>query len=151
MTETRELTELTRPELDTYAREHGVENPESLPNKQAVIDAIGGDVPAEDERAVIARQRRLEGKPILTSGTAGAAVEELCRLLAGAGYETSVSKGENAYSVYDPSVQAAVEQFRSDHDVEEDPSSFGAGDQGRRLAAAHVGPETWTALLDAQE
>lgn len=49
-----ELLALTRPELNTLAADLGVENPEGLPKKQAVIDAIneareGAETPAEGD------------------------------------------------------------------------------------------------------
>ncbi len=36
----KSLSEMTRDELNTHAASVGVENPESLPNKDAVIEAI---------------------------------------------------------------------------------------------------------------
>lgn len=122
------------------------------PADERELERADDDVQHEqDERELVERQRRLEGKPILSGGSAGPAVFELGRLLAEAGFETSISRGENAYGVYDASVQAAVDAFRADYDVEEDAAAFGAGDQGRRTAAAVVGPATWAALLDATE
>jgi hypothetical protein len=43
-----ELEALNRDELNEVAEEAGVDDPESLPNKQAVIDAINAEVPVDD-------------------------------------------------------------------------------------------------------
>jgi hypothetical protein len=92
------------------------------------------------------------GMPILTSGSGGPEVHELGRLLAGLGYETSVSRGENPFGILDPTVLAAVERFRQDYGVEEDPTGFGGNhDAGRVTARNHVGPWTWEALIRAAE
>jgi peptidoglycan hydrolase-like protein with peptidoglycan-binding domain len=92
--------------------------------------------------------RGLEDKPHLASGSAGPAVVQLADALHRLGYETSISRGENPYGVLDQSVMAAVRQFRSDEDAQEDASAF-AGDQAQ--ADAHIGPHTWAALRDALE
>jgi hypothetical protein len=85
------------------------------------------------------------GKPTLSSGSGGVPVAELASLLHELGYETSVSRGENSFSILDGSIMAAVDQFRSEYGVEEDPSGF----RSRAEAATHVGPWTWEALLRA--
>lgn len=77
----------------------------------------------------------------LTSGSAGPDVAELCELLRRLGYETSYSQGENPFAILAASELAAVERFRSDYGVQEDPSAFAAHE-----AANHVGPWTWEAL-----
>lgn len=46
-----ELRSMTRPELDAHAREHGIEAPEKLPNKEAVIAAIEALPSPEEEIA----------------------------------------------------------------------------------------------------
>ncbi len=89
-------------------------------------------------------------KPILASGSAGAAVFELCGLLAELDYETDVTTGSNAFGVYSSAEATAVQRFRQDFGVREDPSGFGGeSEESVRLAAAHVGPWTWEALLRA--
>lgn len=85
--------------------------------------------------------------PILTSGSGGVEVAELCQQLARLGYKTSVSRGENPFATLDPSVMAAVNQFRDDYGVREDPDGFG----GEAAARNHVGPYTWEALDRAVE
>jgi hypothetical protein len=87
----------------------------------------------------------LHDKPILTSGSGGPAVFQLCNALNELGYETSVSRGENPYGIVDGSVATAVQQFRADRGVEEDAAAFG----GEDLAKSHIGPATWIALRDA--
>jgi hypothetical protein len=84
-------------------------------------------------------------KPILTSGSGGEPVNELASLLHELGYQTSISRGENSFSILDDSIMGAVQRFRSEHGVEEDPSGF----RDRAEAASHVGPWTWEALLRA--
>lgn len=96
---------------------------------------------SEDHGAEIHHSRR----PTLSSGSGGEPVAELASLLHELGYETSISHGENPFSVLDGSIMAAVERFRSEHGVEEDPSGF----RDRAEAAQHVGPWTWEALLRA--
>jgi hypothetical protein len=85
--------------------------------------------------------------PILTSGSGGVEVAELAQKLAALGYRTSISRGENPFATLDPSVMAAVNQFRDDYGVREDPGSFG----GEEIARNHVGPYTWEALDRAVE
>jgi hypothetical protein len=87
------------------------------------------------------------GRPVLSSLSAGEAVKELGALLAELGYETSISKGRNPFGVLDETVASAVERFREDYDVAEDPSQF-AHDR-KAAALSHVGPWTWEALLRA--
>jgi peptidoglycan hydrolase-like protein with peptidoglycan-binding domain len=89
-------------------------------------------------------------KPILASGSAGAAVFELCGLLSELDYETDVTRGVNAFGVYGPAEATAVQRFREDYGVREDPTGFGGeSEDAVRLAAAHVGPWTWEGLLRA--
>jgi hypothetical protein len=88
--------------------------------------------------------------PILTSGSGGPEVTELCRRLHSLGYETSVSRGENYFATVDQSVMDAVRTFRRDYGVREDPSGFGAsGGDPAQLADNHIGPWTWEALIRA--
>jgi hypothetical protein len=90
--------------------------------------------------------------PILTSGSAHPVVHELGRKLAELGYANSVSRGTNPFGAVDETILAAVDQFRSRHGIEEDPSGFGgATPAGRRNAAAHIGPWTIEGILRAHE
>jgi peptidoglycan hydrolase-like protein with peptidoglycan-binding domain len=92
------------------------------------------------------------GRPILTSGSADQAVHELGRILGVLGFDNSVARGENPYGAVDPSVMAAVHAFRAAFDVLEDPTAFGGNTPaGRALAAEHIGPWTWEAILRAGE
>lgn len=88
------------------------------------------------------------GRPVLTSGSGGPSVAELGRLLGKLGYENSVSRGQNPFSVLYPDLMAAVEQFRRDYDIAEDPTGFGGDNPaGQHEAQKHVGPWTWAAIL----
>lgn len=92
------------------------------------------------------------GRPILVSGSAGPEVLDLSQRLAALGYDSSTTRGENPFLHVDQSVLAAVEQFRRDYDVQEDPEAFGGDNpEGRRLAQAHIGPLTWAALIRASD
>jgi peptidoglycan hydrolase-like protein with peptidoglycan-binding domain len=82
----------------------------------------------------------------LTSGEAGPLVAELAARLHELGYPTSISRGENPYTVFDHSVMAAVERFRADYGVEEDPTPY-SGARAADQAAAHVGPYTWEGII----
>lgn len=83
--------------------------------------------------------------PILSSGSAGLEVVELCRHLKRLGYETTVSRGQNVASVLDASVLQAVQSFRRDYGVREDPAQFGSANDVEN----YVGPYTWEALARA--
>lgn len=86
--------------------------------------------------------------PTLTSGAAGPLVAELAQRLAELGYESSISRGENAWAVLDHSVMGAVQAFRHAYGVEEDPTPWGGRTPDAiSRAAAHVGPYTWEALI----
>jgi hypothetical protein len=93
--------------------------------------------------------------PMLSSGSGGDsawAVGELARRLHILGYHTDVGEGTNPFSVLTQSVMSAVERFREDHNVSEDPSGFGGNTAaGRARAGAHVGPWTWEAIIRASE
>lgn len=93
--------------------------------------------------------------PILSSGSGMGdswAVNELARRLHVLGYQTSSSAGRNPWGVLDDSIMTAVEQFRQDHGVEEDPTGWGGNTHAsREKAAAHVGPWTWEALIRASD
>lgn len=90
--------------------------------------------------------------PILTTGSGGAAVSELATRLNILGYTTDISRGENPFSTLTQNVMSAVEQFREDYHVEEDPTPYG-GDtsRSRQRAANTVGPYTWEALVRASD
>jgi peptidoglycan hydrolase-like protein with peptidoglycan-binding domain len=90
--------------------------------------------------------------PILASGSAGSVVTELASRLNLLGYTTDVSRGENHYGVLTHDVMSAVEQFRQEFNVREDPTPFGGNtEQSRAKAAAIVGPFTWEAVLRASQ
>lgn len=90
--------------------------------------------------------------PVLASGSGGAAVHELAARLAVLGYQTDISQGENPFGVVNDSIMNAVERFRDDHHVQEDPTPYG-GDtpKTRTRAALTIGPFTWEAILRASE
>jgi peptidoglycan hydrolase-like protein with peptidoglycan-binding domain len=86
-------------------------------------------------------------RPNLAPGTAGGEVHELAQLLAELGYPNTISQGKNPSNVFDPSIESAVQRFREDYDVSEDPASY----RGRAAqAAVTVGPYTWEALFRVQ-
>lgn len=90
--------------------------------------------------------------PILTSGSSHPAVHELGRKLADLGYPNSVSRGENPFGAVDGTILSAIDAFRSQYNVEEDPSGFGGHTPaGRQNAAAHIGPWTSEGILRAHE
>jgi hypothetical protein len=92
------------------------------------------------------------GHPVLTSGAAGEAVAELGRRLKALGYPTSISAGENPFNVYDDTVAQAVQLFRGEFNVHEDPAGFGGNHpDGERAAERHVGPYTWEAVIRASD
>lgn len=87
------------------------------------------------------RYEGYNGQPILVGGDGGAPVKELVDLLAEAGYETDVSRGE-ADVILTNSVWSALRKFRQDADVEIDELSDSADD-------VVVGPADWAALARA--
>lgn len=93
--------------------------------------------------------------PILSSGSGGEQstfVRELARRLHILGYQTDIGTGNNPYGIVTQSVMGAVDQFRNDHNVEEDPGGFGGDNaKGRDKAASHIGPYTWEAIIRASE
>lgn len=93
--------------------------------------------------------------PILTAGAGGEqawAVRELARRLQVLGYQTDVGTTNNPFATVTSSVMGAVEHFREEHNVEEDPTAFGGNTAAARSrAATHVGPWTWEALIRASE
>ena len=78
---------------------------------------------------------------ILIAGSAGDDVLELAAALARVGYETSISRGENALAVYGAAEPAAVEAFHRDYGIKEDPAIISA------TTPDAVGPWTWEALF----
>lgn len=86
--------------------------------------------------------------PTLGSGAAGPMVADLAVRLHALGYATSIARGENPYAVLDHSVLTAVETFRREYGVEEDPTPYGGrSNQAVAEAASYVGPYTWEALI----
>jgi hypothetical protein len=112
-----------------------------LPQPGVTRDLLPGGQPDELSPVVIAHH-----KPILAAGTAGSAVEELGGLLAKVGYPNSISRGQNHAFSFDDTIASAIESFKRDFHVTEDPSQFRPGE------AEHiVGPWLWEALLRAAE
>lgn len=90
--------------------------------------------------------------PILASGSAGAVVNELASRLHLLGFDTDISKGENAFGVVTDKVMAAVEAFREAYGVKEDPTPYGGNTESTRTRAAlTIGPFTWEALIRASD
>jgi hypothetical protein len=90
--------------------------------------------------------------PVLVSGAANPIVADLGRRLAELGYQTSVSEGANPFGVVDESVFSAVERFREDYGVQEDPTPYGGTTTAATLRAAQViGPYTWEAIIRASD
>lgn len=91
-------------------------------------------------------------RPTLTSGSAHPIVADLGRRLSELGYANSVSEGTNALGVVDESIMNAVERFREDYGVEEDPTPFGGTTTAAVLRAAQIiGPYTWEAIVRASD
>lgn len=90
--------------------------------------------------------------PILVSGSASPIVADLGRRLDLLGYPNSVTAGENPFGVVDESVFNAVERFRDDYGVEEDPTPYGGTTTAATLRAAQViGPYTWESIIRASD
>lgn len=90
--------------------------------------------------------------PILASGSAGAVVNDLAARLAVLGYHTDISQGTNPFGIVTDSVMAAVEQFRDDYGVKEDPTPYGGNTQASRERAAQtIGPWTWEGIIRASD
>jgi hypothetical protein len=90
--------------------------------------------------------------PILTSGSGGAAVAELASRLHLLGYPTDMARGENPFATVTSDVLSAVEKFREDHNVQEDPTPYGGNtDRSRGRAANTIGPYTWEAVIRASD
>jgi hypothetical protein len=87
------------------------------------------------------------GRPTISMLSTGDPVRELAELLALLGYETSISRGTNALAVFDESVAAAVDSFKRDYDVEEDPSGFPR--DSKDSVQRFVSSWTWEGLLRA--
>jgi len=78
----------------------------------------------------------------LIPGTAGTEVEALGSLLGRVGYPNSISRGVNHAFAFDESLLAAVQSFRRDYHVQEDPSGFPPDHRPE----IYVGPWTWEAI-----
>jgi peptidoglycan hydrolase-like protein with peptidoglycan-binding domain len=90
--------------------------------------------------------------PILVSGSADPIVADLGRRLDVLGYGNSVSEGANPFGIVDESIFNAVERFREDYGVEEDPTPYGGTTTAATLRAAQViGPYTWEAVIRASD
>lgn len=115
-------------------RSHG------LPQPGVTRDHLPPGQPDELSPVVIAHS-----KPILAPGTAGDQVAELAGHLATLGYSNSISQGRNHANAFDDTVMAAVNSFKRDFHVTEDPSQF----RDAREAESVVGPWIWEAVLRA--
>jgi hypothetical protein len=90
--------------------------------------------------------------PILTSGSGGAAVAELASRLHLLGYVTDLARGENPFATVTSDVLSAVEKFREDYGVQEDPTPYGGNtDRSRSRAANTIGPFTWEGVIRASD
>lgn len=90
--------------------------------------------------------------PIVSLGSQGSVVSDLAGRLHLLGYESDITRGENKFSSLTESVMGAVDKFREDYNVQEDPTPFGGNTaKARERAAAIVGPYTWEAILRASE
>jgi hypothetical protein len=110
-----------------------------LPQPGVTRDHLPGGQPDEISPVVVAHN-----KPLLTAGMAGDAVRELASLLKAAGYDTSISRGQNWTGSFDDTVTAAVNAFKRDFHVVEDPSQF---NNDLQQAERFVGPYIWEALI----
>lgn len=110
-----------------------------IPQPGVTRDFLPGGAADELSPVVVAHS-----KPILQPGTAGTSVVELGQLLATIGYPNSISKGVNHAFSFDDTIMAAVDAFKRDFHVSEDPSQF----PGVQVETT-VGPWLWEALLRA--
>lgn len=115
------------------------------PSEPKVMDAdwphVGytGPQPWEAENPPVLTQNHL----MLSSGSSGDEVVELCAYLAHLGYGTSISAGQNPHAIYDSGVTDALRAFCTDYGVEEDP-------QVRRARTEDTcGPWLWEAITRA--
>lgn len=83
-------------------------------------------------------------RPVLTSGSSHPDVAELGRLLAAAGHENSVSRGENPHNLVDESLLAAITAYRNAHQVDAEDAipSVPAHERSR-----WIGPTLWAHIL----
>jgi peptidoglycan hydrolase-like protein with peptidoglycan-binding domain len=153
-----DLQGLKQPELKSLLKERGIEFPRGVVSNDRLRQLLADTATAWPAKGFTGAQpwenREVDvievdhGRPILSGGSAGAPVFELASLLHELGYETDVTRGLNALGVLGASEMGAVERFRADYGVREDPSGFGGEtEDARRIAANHVGPWTWEALL----
>lgn len=110
-----------------------------LPQPGVTRDHLPPGEPDEISPVVVAHN-----KPLLTAGMAGDAVADLADLLKKAGYSTSISEGHNHANAFDATIATAVNTFKRDFHVLEDPSQW---PQDARMAERFVGPYVWEALI----
>jgi len=161
MTETTTTDEQRSPYAD-WPKKGGIDAPQPWD-----LRGQGYDVGRDDETGAVTLTHRESGKitrvepgdpdpvkpiivghdrPNLAPGSQGGEVHELAQLLAELGYPNKISRGENPLNLYDESVEAAVQQFREDYDIAEDPASY----RGRQAQAnVTAGPYTWEAAFRA--
>jgi hypothetical protein len=91
-----------------------------------------------------------EGLAMLSSGSQGQMVRDLAVRLADLGYPSSITRGvDNPFNVVDDSLLQAVEAFRRDYGVSEDPSAF-VRDAANNVLS-HIGPWSQEAILRASD
>lgn len=83
-------------------------------------------------------------RAVLTSGSQHEDVHALGRLLANAGHENSVSRGQNPFGLVDESIITAANAYRQQHKV--DPEDAIAGVPTHEQSR-WIGPNLWDALL----
>jgi peptidoglycan hydrolase-like protein with peptidoglycan-binding domain len=154
--EREQPTEATGPSVkDRYAdwpQKGGNDQPQPWDLKALGIPQPGVDRgPLEPDEPNPAPVVPRAGLPLISSGSQGPEVRDLAVRLGELGYANSISRGsvDNPYAVYDDSVAGAVEGFRRDYDVEEDPSAFIR--DSRANALSHVGPWTQEAIIRASD
>lgn len=111
-------------------------------------DDIPSDVHRADIDAIVAdaEVKPAIGRTLVTPGSAGPEVRDLCLRLHKLGYDTTVTTdgGSNPFNLCDQSVVTAVRSFQADHDVVEDVEPSLAG-------LTVVGAKTWAALIRATD
>jgi hypothetical protein len=83
-------------------------------------------------------------RAVLTSGSQHEDVHALGRLLADAGHENSVSRGENPFGLVDESILTAAASYRQQHKLDPEDSIPGVPTHEQ---TRWIGPTLWDALL----
>lgn len=87
-------------------------------------------------------------RPVLTAGTQHEDVHQLGRLLADAGYENSVSRGENPFGLVDETLLTAANAYRIAQGVEPETDIPGVPEHEQQR---WIGPVLWEALVPTDE